>query len=721
MDLDNEFADENLLDDFDDDDAMSPMASMLIPTVEMRDEPSRDDSMDELQQEQDDLLDILNRSAANLHQCNMCEKGFKRKSHLQRHYRLHTGEQPYECTQCNMRFARSERRNQHMMRVHQQSTSAAEQPTTPTSVSNGSDETKRSERLRQMYRCGICNVKFERAVQLRDHMVTHSLQHLSDSSTKSKKVYRCDSCPMEFTRYDHLIRHQTVHSGAKSYQCRFCEKFFTRSDNRTKHEKSCKAIQSSQNIRGLVHVNDAQIIQNNSLSDADPLAIINVSSIMEHEFSELDGDDSEMFDGIDPFDDESQENGVAEEFNHSIEATRKSQSEADEDLFRLGGIRRRIERPRLTQEEIDTLTCGTCNKKLTQKYHLVRHKLIHMGDQKPYKCTICDRTFARRENLKHHLMVHKRQSARRVNHNTSFEVPATPAPMSTTPLLIHPSQRVKRHFELRKFETTREKLLLEFKLYAIKYRQDTSNAIYFHDFYEKCFNYMGNMFLKNIDSLSADTFSEKPTAAAPSPSEKDAPLDESLPDEDADEAIEQKPDIDPDTAEDGEFNGRKSKCTMCAAVFPSVSHLKRHIVQHTGEKPHHCDLCGRDFTRSEHKKRHMMAVHMNQQMYECEICCKRFNRSDHMVSHFRVHHVGIKPYTCKFLCGERFDTFKDKLAHSRFCNYVPPNPDSPDKEGDVSDSESQELYHTPGDAVAQFQNHFIKTEKEDDYGDNPAF
>lgn len=78
-----------------------------------------------------------------------------------------------------------------------------------------------------------------------------------------------------------------------------------------------------------------------------------------------------------------------------------------------------------------------------------------------------------------------------------------------------------------------------------------------------------------------------------------------------------------------------------------------------------------------------MAIHTNAQNYECEICSKKFNRSDHMVAHFKVHHQGIKPYKCKFMCGERFDTFKEKIFHSRHCLYLPPDPDSIDKDDDV--------------------------------------
>lgn len=124
-----------------------------------------------------------------------------------------------------------------------------------------------------------------------------------------------------------------------------------------------------------------------------------------------------------------------------------------------------------------------------------------------------------------------------------------------------------------------------------------------------------------------------------------------------------------------------------------------------------------------------MAIHTNAQNYECEICLKKFNRSDHMVAHFKVHHHGIKPYKCKFLCGERFDTFKEKLFHSRHCMYIQPAPDSIDKDDELMPSsvDSQDDVPLQEDPFApdpteidvqQFQSHFIKTEAdypEDNY------
>lgn len=58
-----------------------------------------------------------------------------------------------------------------------------------------------------------------------------------------------------------------------------------------------------------------------------------------------------------------------------------------------------------------------------------------------------------------------------------------------------------------------------------------------------------------------------------------------------------------------------------------------------------------------------MNVHSNVRKHACEICNKRFTRADHMINHVKVAHVGVKPYKCIAPCGQRFDTYKEKLLH----------------------------------------------------------
>lgn len=290
------------------------------------------------------------------------------------------------------------------------------------------------------FRCTLCPKEFDNASALAGHMHVHTAH---EPISVAKKTYRCATCDMEFTRFDHLIRHQTVHSGVKMHQCKFCMKRFTRADNRTKHEKTCRIARTTPTTSAMAAgsgtsfnesssggdpMNDITIKTEPDESD-DPLAIINVSSIPETYFEDIDTSNNtdDLLDSIDLFnennggggsagieDSKIGQNGMLSAIRQQMksmaagsaggtinpmEYVRMKQSEADQDLKKLGGIRQKVERPKLTPDEIQTLTCNVCGKTLAQKYHLVRHKIIHLK-QKPYKCLRCARSFARREHLR---------------------------------------------------------------------------------------------------------------------------------------------------------------------------------------------------------------------------------------------------------------------------------------------------------------------------------
>lgn len=124
--------------------------------------------------------------------------------------------------------------------------------------------------------------------------------------------------------------------------------------------------------------------------------------------------------------------------------------------------------------------------------------------------------------------------------------------------------------------TLRQQLLHRFKLFAIKLKQENMNRDN-GDFYEQCFNFMGNLMLSNIQGVNKEMFSTVSSTSKPTQILKTPIASPSLP------TVTIK-------RENDNLFVKKFSCNNCDASFPSLRHLERHSVQHTGAKPHICEV-----------------------------------------------------------------------------------------------------------------------------------
>ena len=100
------------------------------------------------------------------------------------------------------------------------------------------------------------------------------------------------------------------------------------------------------------------------------------------------------------------------------------------------------------------------------------------------------------------------------------------------------------------------------------------------------------------------------------------------------------------------------QCHVCKGLYPTWSHLRRHLQTHTTYRPYKCDSCEKSFRNYSKLKRHLM-THTGLKPYKCPVCSKAVSRQEHLKRHLLVHSEQ-RPYKCS-VCdysARRIDSVK---------------------------------------------------------------
>ena len=161
--------------------------------------------------------EILKNHLESIHRiiiCNVCNKRFAFKSHLEKHMRtVHERKTLFDCVTCDISYSTRQNLKNHIQSVHEG---------------------------KKPFQCDICKKFFSQKIQLTWHF---------KKAHEGKKYSKCGPCNIDFTTVLEVLKHiEKEHFGLPKFECEICNAtYFEKSDlnehTNTVHKKGKKPFQ----------------------------------------------------------------------------------------------------------------------------------------------------------------------------------------------------------------------------------------------------------------------------------------------------------------------------------------------------------------------------------------------------------------------------------------------------------------------------------------------
>ncbi|XP_065225375.1 zinc finger protein 300-like isoform X3 [Planococcus citri] len=282
------------------------------------------------------------------------------------------------------------------------------------------------------------------------------------------------------------------------------------------------------------------------------------------------------------------------------------------------------------QEHKKPFHCQVCDKRFTNKSHLIRHRFTH-SENRPYKCSICDVRFKHNYSK----VVHER----RHEEGAGFECAECGKKVSQKYSLI---EHLRLHSGVKPFSCQTCSKSFALKVYLTKHqRTHGEEKPYKCRFCDAGFKQSAHKSVHERVHVKGACF--ECTVCGKKFSYK-ANLVAHL------------------RVHSGVGGVKPFSCKTCSKSFARKTLLTRHQWTHSEEKPFKCRICNQGFKSNDHKWRHER-VHVKGAYLECADCGKKFSYKESLIAHLRLH-SGVKPFPCQ-TCSKSFTQNEYLTSHQR--------------------------------------------------------
>ncbi|XP_031165666.1 zinc finger protein 770-like isoform X1 [Sander lucioperca] len=613
----------------------------------------------------------------SLNQCHECLKCFPSVSKLQRHMMSHTGQRPFGCEMCGKRFRQKTHLRVHYRthlwsRYHKQRSLYINRP--PSRIGGFNTRTAADVPVQEMLlhkndfetHTGS-DVVFVKHLDQSPSIITIQnnnresdnklLPHISKKNEVVRKVskvtvkrtqtaksmrhpgnvqYKCFQCLKCFPSASKLQRHEMVHTGLKPFQCVLCGKAFRQAPHLKTHERSHwerkppRPVNLQGNIRKLKANRQQQLYPRISVHIPQQNRSVNTETTL----SNSDG---------------AEDNGV-----RVLLRTRREIS-----ITKVNS---------LFKTEKNSNVIGKKGKLNTSP--ISRHPVTHSG-VRPYKCTMCSKTFTQCRHLK----VHEHR-CRQASHNIQGEIKITNSLQDKcienlsdcTNLNVDATkEQPESHASVGHHSFTdgdlsywSEAINTEWLAVPEVGLQEEKNESEKRqrDHYDLATDHYSYSFPSQL-TFEINKLVQNQNTAAPSLSHQhdgtsthnvEVPCqpkgvmaisdsNKLLSDELVSSVVENQ--MQPDNYWCEPLS--VFECEKCSASFTSKNSLKQHICS-TNVQPkmtesaqkYRCDICFKHFVSPSKLKRHYL-IHTGQRPFRCDICGKTFTQSAHVTTHRQTH------------------------------------------------------------------------------------